>query len=61
MATSSKCGYNGQSSGRVALIGPVVDVEFEGVYLPPIYQPSGLCPTVWTFRRQSTIAKAAAP
>lgn len=36
MATSNG---NGQQVGRVVqIIGPVVDVEFEGGYLPPIYQ-----------------------
>ena len=41
MATSSSPNgnTNGQRSGRVVqIIGPVVDVEFEEKYLPPIYQ-----------------------
>ena len=40
MATSSaNAPTNGQTSGRVVqIIGPVVDVEFEEKYLPPIYQ-----------------------
>ncbi len=29
---------NGQIGKIVQIIGPVVDVEFEGNYLPPIYQ-----------------------
>src|SRR5687767_15487327 len=41
MATSSSPNgkTNGQHAGRVVkIIGPVVDVEFEEKYLPPIYQ-----------------------
>ncbi|HZI86123.1 MAG TPA: hypothetical protein VFD48_04780, partial [Pyrinomonadaceae bacterium] len=40
MATSSANISNyGQTNGRVVqIIGPVVDVEFEENYLPPIYQ-----------------------
>ncbi|HET9786785.1 MAG TPA: hypothetical protein VFP47_06610, partial [Pyrinomonadaceae bacterium] len=40
MATSSaNINSYGQTTGRVVqIIGPVVDVEFEENYLPPIYQ-----------------------
>ena len=37
MATATAT--NGNHAGRVVqIIGPVVDVEFENNYLPPIYQ-----------------------
>jgi F-type H+/Na+-transporting ATPase subunit beta len=38
MATSNTNGGNGQAGKVVQIIGPVVDVEFEERYLPPIYQ-----------------------
>src|SRR3954469_19343077 len=40
MATpNGTAGTNGQNAGRVVqIIGPVVDVEFQEHYLPPIYQ-----------------------
>src|SRR6266496_5435315 len=37
--TSTNLSTDGQPAGRVVqIIGPVVDVEFEEKYLPPIYQ-----------------------
>ena len=39
IATNGNFSGNGQQVGRVVqIIGPVVDVEFENDYLPPIYQ-----------------------
>src|SRR5499433_4321013 len=38
MATPSGNGSNGHIGKVVQIIGPVVDVEFSGEYLPPIYQ-----------------------
>src|ERR1700716_1643938 len=38
MATPNGNGTNGHVGRVVQIIGPVLDVEFEGKYLPPIYQ-----------------------
>src|SRR5438046_3734623 len=38
MATPNGNGPNGQVGKVVQIIGPVLDVEFQGGYLPPIYQ-----------------------
>src|SRR3954470_9452365 len=38
MATSNGNGSQGHIGKVVQIIGPVLDVEFEGKYLPPIYQ-----------------------
>ena len=38
MATSNGAAANGHVGKVVQIIGPVVDVEFGGDYLPPIYQ-----------------------
>src|SRR2546428_13166059 len=39
MATPNGTSADEQHEGKVVqIIGPVVDVEFEGKYLPPIYQ-----------------------